>query len=196
MVLKLGFTLTRDRPSMYRELLANVLPQLDGFVTVTHGDYAKTYAQGDTIHYDQPVLNLFIQWNYGFDWAERTADGRPYVVACFNDDALVADDWVAQMIQAMDETGAAGASTPRKPGSHKIFGGAFLVRPGIRLSGLTRWYYTDDEIQHLCDEAGGFTIVDDVYAVNRLANQSTKALPELRQMSAEDREGYLRRYRR
>lgn len=187
--LRFAFTPTYNRPAMYAELRANVVPQVDEFITIAHGPEAQAYATGITIPFDAPLPDLSIQWNLGLDKAHELANGRPYFVAGFNDDALVAPDWFDRMVDAMDRDGSAGASTPRQPGKMRsIFGGAWVIRGGlgIRMSGATRWFYTDDEIQKLCQRAGGFTIVPGVHAVNRLANLSTRASRELQAINSQD----------
>lgn len=189
MVLKFAGTPTYDRPEMYRELVANITPQVDEFITVAHGDLAESYSTGLVIPFTERLPNLATQWNLILDKAHELAAGEPYYVAVLNDDALVADDWFDRMVEAIERDGSAGASTPRQPGKmHSIFGGAWVVKGGIgvRMSGVTRWWYTDDEIQLQCRKLGGFSVVDGVHAVNRLANQSTRRNDELRAINSED----------
>lgn len=187
--LRFAGTPTHDRPGMYTDLLANVTPQVDEFITVAHGPAAQAYAQGAVIPFDGRLPNLAVMWNQILDRAHELAAGRPYYVAVFNDDALVADDWYSRMITAIEHDGSAGASTPRQPGKMRsIFGGAFVVKGGlgVHMSGVTTWWYTDDEIQKQCQALGGFSIVPGVHAVNRLANQSTKHSAELQAINSAD----------
>jgi hypothetical protein len=180
---------------MYRDLVECVTPQVDEFITVAHGPVAQAYATGVTIPYDADDLDLSAMWNLGLDKAAELAAGAPFYVAGFNDDALVAPDWFDRMVEAVERDGAAGASTPRDAGKPKsIFGGAWMVKGGIRLSGVFRWYHTDDEIQKLCQAAGGFSIVEGVYAVNRLVDQSYKDSPYLRAVSSEDGPKFISMY--
>lgn len=184
--LRFAFTPTHSREAMYRELVECVSPQVDVFITVAHGPLAQLYAQGVVVPFDGDP-DLSAMWNLGFDKAAELAGGHPYYVACLNDDALVGPDWFDRMVDAIEVEGTAGASTPRAPGkAASIFGGAFVVTPGIRLSGVLRWYFTDDEIQKLCERAGGFSIVPGVHAVNRHADRNFKQSPYLQQVSAED----------
>lgn len=173
---------------MYAELRSNIDPQVDHFITVTTGPDARGYAVGETVDFTAP-WNISECWNLILDRAHEIAAGRPYYVAILNDDAIVADDWFDRMVDAVEKNGSAGASTPRQPGKQRsIFGGAFVVKGGlgIRLSGVARHYYSDDEVQKLCQRAGGFTIVPGVHAVNRLADRSTKASAEIQRMNRED----------
>lgn len=186
--LRFAGTPTRDRAQMYAEMRANVDPQVDHFITVTTGPEAREYASGELIDFAGP-WNISECWNLILDRAHEIAAGRPYYVAIMNDDALVADDWFDRMVEAIERDSSAGASTPRQPGKMRsIFGGAFVVKGalGIRLSGVARHYYSDDEIQKLCQRVGGFSIVPGVHAVNRLANHSTRTSREIQQMNAED----------
>jgi hypothetical protein len=193
--LRFAFTPTHDRATMYRELVECVTPQVDEFITIAHGPEAQAYAVGMTIPYDADELDLSTMWNLGLDRAAELADGTPFYVAGFNDDALVAPDWFDRMVEAVERDGSAGASTPRDSGKPlSIFGGAWMVKGGIRLSGVFRWYHTDDEIQKLCQAAGGFSIVHGVHAVNRLVDQSYKDTPYLRQVSNEDGPKFISMY--
>lgn len=187
--LRFAGTPTYNRPDMYAELVANINPQVDTFITVAHGPQAQQYATGTTIPFDETKPNLATMWNMVLDRAHELANGKPYYVAILNDDALVADDWFDRMVDAIERAGAAGASTPRAPGkAHSIFGGAFVVKGGlgVRMSGVCRWWWTDDEIQKQCQALGGFAIVPNVHAVNRLANRSTKSDTTLQAMNSED----------
>lgn len=187
-------TPTHDRPDMYAELVANMKPQVDHFITVSHN---APYATGDVIEYADELPNLAVMWNAILDRAHELAKGRPYYVAILNDDALVADDWFARMVEAIETQGVAGASTPRSHAkARSIFGGAFVIKGGldIRMSGVTRWWYTDDEIQKLCQANGGFAIVPGVQAINRLANISTAQSNELKAINSEDWPRFVERY--
>lgn len=184
--LRFAGTPTHNRPEMYAELRANLDPQVDHFITVAHN---ADYATGDVLTYTEDLPDLGVMWNMILDRAHELAKGRPYYVAILNDDTQVADDWFERMVDAIESNGSAGASTPRAPGKPtSIFGGGFVVNgaANIRMSGKIRWWYTDDEIQKLCERAGGFTIVDGVLAVNRLANQSTRDSAELQAINSED----------
>lgn len=193
--LRYAFTPTHDRPQYYADLVECVIPQVDEFITIAHGREAVEYSQGLTIPYDVHELDLSYMWNLGLDKAAELADGQPFYVAGFNDDALVAPDWFDRMIEAMERDGSAGASTPRDEGKPKsIFGGAWCVKGPLRLSGAFRWYHTDDEVQKLCQRAGGFSIVHGVYAVNRLVDQSYRDWEYLRRVSAEDGPTFIRMY--
>lgn len=188
--LRFAFTPTHDRPAMYAELVENITPQVDQFITIRHGQTARDYGtHGVLLDYTETLPDLSVMWNMGLDEAHRLAKGRPYYVAGLNDDALVADDWFDRMIEAIERDGTAGASTPRSPyKGRSIFGGAWIVKGhlGIRMSGVARWYYTDDEIQKLCQAAGGFSIVPGVHAVNRLADKTTRQNRHLRAINSED----------
>jgi len=182
---------------MYRELIANIKPQVDAILTIAHGPEAKKYAQSPLRSYTESLPDLSVMWNIGLDWAEKFAKGRPYYVAGLNDDALVADDWYQQMVTAIETNNTTGASTPRAPGkARSIFGGAWVIKggEGIRMSGVAKWWYTDDEIQKLCQAVNGFTIVPNVYAVNRLANESTRASKELQAINSKDWPAFKARY--
>lgn len=193
--LRFGFVPTRNRAILYAELVECVTPQLDTLITLAHGPEALSYAVGDVIAYDADTPDLSAMWNAGIDRAAELANGLPYYVAIFNDDALVASDWYDRMIAAIEADGSAGASAPRAPGkAASIMGGAFVITPGIRLTGVFRWYFTDDEVQKLCERAGGFSIVEGVHAVNRCADQNFKASPELQRVSAEDGPKFLAMY--
>lgn len=173
---------------MYREMVANVGPQVDHFITVATGPESREYATGITLPLGG-LWNISATWNMILDKAAEIANGRPYYVAILNDDALVADDWFDRMVEAMERSGTVGASTPRQPNkARSIFGGAFVIKGGmgIRLSGEMRHWYSDDEVQKLCQARGGFSIVPGVDAVNRLANRSTRTSPDLQAMNAED----------
>lgn len=180
---------TANREKFYREMRESIDPQIDTFITVTTGDDARHYAEGLTLDYTDAEWNISTTWNMILDEAERLAGGKPYYVAILNDDALVDPDWFDTLVEAMERDGSAGASGPRAPAkARSIFGGAFIVKGGlgIRLCGLMRHYYSDDEVQKLCQRNGGFSIVRSARAVNRLADQSTRTSAEIQRVNNED----------
>lgn len=142
-------------------------------VTIATSTEAKEYSEGKVIFSN--VLNISKWWNLGLEYiAEKEFyNDDDYLVAILNDDAVLPDNWIEEMEEAI-ESGVSGAGTPRGLGSQKIAGWAFALngRHDMRLDEKLVWWYGDDDIQRQCEEESGFKLIHGLSIGNKYANSS------------------------
>lgn len=178
---------THDRPDDYRDAVAAISPQVDTVITVAH---RCDYATGTVVEYEPVSPNISAMWNLGLELA------GDHHVAVLNDDVIVPPNWFDEVARQLD-AGAAGASGPRcnEPSTQCIAGYAFALDGAKRIRADERlvWWYSDDQIQRCCEQAGGFKVIPDLFVEHRYPNSTTNG--RLADQAARDQDLYLREYR-
>lgn len=200
---------TNGRECFY-DCLNTVTKQVDRVYVVEGGPGAKLTDAGPGYGLDfsvvrEPEINISRWWNLGLSLIADRVRGQvnKWNVAIINDDAIIHQDWVAEVGRHMRDMGAAAASSGNpypvralhtQPGpvdlSTRLQGFAFMLagEKGVRANEQLKWYFSDDHVDWLSRQQGGVLSIPG-YPVKHLYPNG-QVTPELQEQIAKDAEAF------
>lgn len=212
--------LTHNRPTMLRDCVASIAPQVDAVVVVDNASEPPVRAEdlplagtgGFVLGVATQPPNLAALWNLGLDLVTGWQGDQPgpWPIAILCDDSVVPDGWFTAVTAAMATTGAvAGCSNPwgrqhppqvkTGPDSDiigRMPGWAFILdgSKNLRADETMHWWWLDTDLDWQARTAGGMVMIGGFPVPNRLPNDYTNRKPELTERAGRDAEAFTAKW--
>jgi glycosyltransferase involved in cell wall biosynthesis len=205
-----AIVLTHNRPALLAECVTTIAPQVDLVLVVDNASDPPAHtAQGVVWRVPDQPPNLSRLWNDALTRLQLH-HGNPRYVAFLCDDTTAPDGWVAAVVAAMEETGAAaGCSNPW--GHHHPYrvktepdgdimgrmpGWAFVLdtSKGLRADESMAWWWCDTDLDFTARKNGGMVMIGGYPVPNHRPGEYTNSKPGLGEQAGRDRQAFIAKW--